>query len=242
MTPVRALTALALVLLLPLAAGAAPRAPHGPAYVTRVVDGDTLFAELGGRLEAVRYLGVNTPRIEHPTRGPQPYADAAREANRRLVEGRWIYLVFEDQPRDRHGRLLAYVWRGDLLVNAALVHAGYAEAAVMTTMTPYGEYFRMLEAGARRDRRGVWRDAEAVAYHRPRPAVTAEEDLTYDERPADASGGRVFSAPAPFIPLTSPGAAHPGAGGPSVGVPGGAVAPRSGSPSYVVPPGATRPR
>ena len=78
----------------------------GPAYVTRVVDADTLYAEIGGKLEVVRYLGINTPRIEHPAFGSKFYETLAREANRRLVEGRWVHLVFEGPPRDRLERLI----------------------------------------------------------------------------------------------------------------------------------------
>lgn len=196
-----------LVVVLTLAARPLPAEPQssaGPAYVTRVIDGETLYVELGGRLEAVRYLGVNAPRIEHPTRGPEPYASAAREANRRLVEGKWIHLVFEGQRRDRHGRLLAYVWVGGLFVNAAMVHYGYGEAAVSASTTRYGEYFRALETGARQDGRGLWRDPGAQTYHRPRSAESVSAAGDHEERAADASGGRVFSAPAPFIPPATP--------------------------------------
>ena len=228
----RRLSAVALFLALPaLPPPGHAQATLGPAYVTRVVEGDTLYAELGGRLETVRYLGVNTPRIEHPTRGAEPYAIAAREANRRLVEGKWIRLVFDDVSRDGHGRLLAYVWVGDLFVNAAMVHHGYGEAAASTSITRYGEYFRMLEAGARQDGRGLWRDREAQAYHRPRPAGAAGAG-EHEEGAADVSGGRVFSAPAPFLPSTTP--ASPA---PAVGVPG--PPPAASSPSYIPPRGTT---
>lgn len=220
-----------------LALALSPTAAHaqvaaGPAYVTRVLEADVLYAEVGGRLETVRYLGVNAPRIEHPGRGPEIYAAAAREANRRLVEGKWIRLVFEAEPRDRFGRLLAYVWVDDLFVNAALVHRGWVEAAATTTVTPYGEYLRMLEASARQSARGLWRDPEAGVYHRPRPAEGTPEAAEYEERAADASGGRVFSAPAPFAP-----APVPPAGAPSFVAPGKPIS-APASPSYIVPRGA----
>ncbi|HEU4370591.1 MAG TPA: thermonuclease family protein [Methylomirabilota bacterium] len=235
-SPARGLAGLVVILTLaacPLPAH--PQSSAGPAYVTRVIEGDTLYAELGGRLEAVRYLGVNTPRIEHPTRGAEAYADAAREANRRLVEGKWIHLVFESQPRDRHGRLLAYVWVGALFVNAALVHYGYGEAAVSTSTTRYGDYFRALETGARQDGRGLWRDPVAQAYHRPRPPESAAAAGDYEERAADASGGRVFSAPAPFAPPPMPASPAPAVGAPASRSP-------TPGPSYSSPRGATSPR
>jgi micrococcal nuclease len=231
-----------LVLVATLAAGgglAAAQTIAGPAYVTRVVEADTLYAEVGGRLEAVRYLGVNAPRIEHPTRGADLYATVAREANRRLVEGKWVRLVFDGQPRDRFGRLVAYVWVDDVFVNAALTHLGFLEAAATTSVTRYGEYLRSLEAGARQDARGLWRDPEAGAFHRPRPAEGTPEATEYEERAADASGGRVFSAPAPFIPTPTPG----GSPTPTIGLPAGPRNPlpstAPASPSYVVPRGST---
>lgn len=207
-------------------ASALAQAPTAPAYVTRVVDGDTLYAEIGGRLEAVRYLGVNTPRIEHPAYGPEPYAAAAREANRRLVEGKWVRLDFDGPPRDRHGRLLAYVWVGDLFVNAVLVHRGYGEAAVASSAS-YATYFQMLQEDAWREARGIWGDRDAQAYHRPRPTELAADD----EGAPDATGSRVFSAPAPFVPTASPTTPAPSAGAPRSGI---------GSPSYIAPPGSIR--
>jgi endonuclease YncB( thermonuclease family) len=203
-----------------------------PAYVTRVVDGDTLYAEVAGRIEAVRYLGINTPRIEHPSNGPGRYAAAAYEANRRLVEGQWVYLLFEGPARDRHGRLLAYVWVGSVFVNATLVHSGYGEAA-LASHAGYAAYFRLLQDGAQRDGRGLWREPDAQIYHRPRPT-----ELAADEEGGPAIvGGRVFSAPAPFLPAASstpvggPAASTPAVSTPAVGTPGS----RTGSPSYVGP-------
>jgi endonuclease YncB( thermonuclease family) len=172
----------------------------GPAYVTRVVDGDTLYVELGGRLEVVRYLGVNTPRIEHPLYGPGRYAMLAREANRQMVEGKWVHLTFEGPVRDRDDRLLAYVWAGNVLVNAALVHRGYAETATASS-AGYVAYFGSLEEGARRDARGLWRDPTTPLYHRPRSTEQAADEQ--DRATGVTSGGRVFSAPTPFLPPLS---------------------------------------
>jgi micrococcal nuclease len=232
----RRLVGLALLVTLVLAATPAARAQSqvGPAYVTRVLDGDTLYTELGGRLEIVRYLGVNTPRIEHPAYGAERYATAAREANRRLVEGKWIRLVFDGPPRDVHGRFLAYVWVGNLLVNAALVHRGYAEAAAASS-AGWAGYFGMLQEGAQQEGRGIWRDRDALAYHRPRSTELAADE----DRAPELTGARVFSAPAPFIPTTPATVAGPT---PSAGVPAGPVAPsgRGGSPSYIAPRGSMR--
>jgi micrococcal nuclease len=193
----------------------------GPAYVTRVVSGDLIYAEIGGRLEAVRYIGVGVPLIEHPSRGSEPYAGVVREMNRRLVEGKWIRLVLEEPSRDRFGRLQAYVYVKGLFVNAALIHWGVAEAAPAALHPRYQAYFHSLEEGARNDHRGLWRYGDVLTYHRPRGPESDPDSAEYRERAADASGGRVFSAPAPFIPALTPGTSAPAASSATLAPPGG---------------------
>jgi endonuclease YncB( thermonuclease family) len=200
-----------------LATAAPALAQSGLAYVTRVVEGDLIYAEMGGRIEAVRYLGVNALAVDHPSRGREPYAAVARERNRELLEGRWVRLRFEGQPRDQYGRLLAYVWVGKTFVNAALLHWGYAEAAPAPGLR-YSDYFKQLEAGARQDGRGLWRYGEVRAYYRPGGLEVVSRTGADQERAATAVGGRVYSAPAPFTP-PSPGTAsnpYTPAVGPSV--------------------------
>jgi len=186
---------LVLLVLVPAAAGAQSQA--GPAYVTRAVDGVTLYADVAGRIETVRYLGVRVPRIDDPNYGNSPYAASAREANRRLVEGRWIWLLFDREPRDAQGRLRAWVWRDALFVNGALVYGGWA---VGTATDPQlAEYFAMFESGARQGGRGLWRSPRSIAYYQPQPITLGDSDTDG----SDGADTRVFSAPAPFPPPQS---------------------------------------
>ena len=214
-----------LVMAALLAALAAPAAAQSNlGYVTRVVEGDLIYADVAGRIEAIRYLGLNAPVVDHPTRGREPYAAVVRERNRRLVEAQWIRLTFEREPRDAQGRLQAYVWVGGLFVNAALLHWGYAEAAAPSPDVRYAEYFKGLEEGARHDRRGLWRYGDVLAYYRP-GGLEKAGDLDYQGRPAVGAGGRVFSAPAPFIPsIPATGGASPS---PGVSLPATAPPPTS---------------
>jgi endonuclease YncB( thermonuclease family) len=62
-----------LPLLLLLFAGPASAVPID-GTVVRVVDGDTIYVQLGDRVEKIRYIGVNTPEIHHPTKGEEPAA------------------------------------------------------------------------------------------------------------------------------------------------------------------------
>jgi len=188
----------------------------GPAYVTRVVEGDLIYAQIDTRIEAVRYLGIDVPLVDHPARGREPFASAARQANQRLVEGKWIYLILGTPPRDRSGRLMAYVWVGNVLVNAALLQRGYAEATASMDHQ-YLAYFRTLEEDARRDGRGLWGDRDVLTYYRPHPPEADQDPGGYRGHPPDGSGGRVFSGYLPYIQALPPGTrSNPASSSPTV--------------------------
>lgn len=107
-------TAICLVALTTLtsAAGAQQWAPAN-GQVTRAIDGESIEVKLADRLEIVRYAGVSTPELHHPTRGIDFYRRAAMAENAKMVVDKRVLLTFDVEPRDRHGRLLAYVWAGN---------------------------------------------------------------------------------------------------------------------------------
>jgi micrococcal nuclease len=113
-------------------AGIWPASAGSPSYrslagvVVHSVDGDTIRVDINGRVQSVRYIGVNAPEVRHPTKGKQPGRDEATAVNRRLVEGRTVRLELDVRERDRNGRLLAYIYVGQTMVNAELVRLGYA--------------------------------------------------------------------------------------------------------------------
>jgi len=130
--------------------------------VVRVIDGDTIsVCCLAGREERVRYIGVNTPEVHHPTKGEEPGGREATEVNRQLVGGRQVRLDLDVQERDRYGRVLAYVWmdRGGeaVMVNAELVRRGYAQVMTIPPNVKYQELFLKLQREAREVGRGLWR-------------------------------------------------------------------------------------
>jgi micrococcal nuclease len=125
--------------------------------VVSVVGGDTIDVQLDGRTVRVRYLGINTPETKHPTRGVEPFGPEADAANRRLVAGKTVCLELDVHPRDRYQRLLAYVYVGDVMVNAELVRQGYAQVATFPPNVRYQDRFQALQQEAREAPRGLWR-------------------------------------------------------------------------------------
>ncbi|MGH7311836.1 MAG: thermonuclease family protein [Candidatus Rokuibacteriota bacterium] len=146
-----------LVLLLLTAAATAAQPGSFEGVVVRVVDGDTIHVRVDGRVERVRYIGVNTPELRHPTRGAEPGGREARTVNAALVAGKRARLELDVQQRDRHGRLLAYVWVHGVMVNAELVRRGYAQVMTVPPNVRYQELFLALQRDARQSGRGLWR-------------------------------------------------------------------------------------
>jgi len=153
---------------------APPPRPEGlvPAVVRRVVDGDTVIVRLADRgQESVRLIGVDSPELHESAKLARDAARTGRDAatiqalGRRaarvtaamLPPGRRVGLELDVEPRDREGRLLAYVWREDAtLVNLALLDAGYARLLTIPPNVRHADRFRACLADARAARRGLW--------------------------------------------------------------------------------------
>ena len=129
--------------------------------VVRIVDGDTIHVRVGNRIEKVRYIGVNTPEVHHPRKGEEPGGREATEVNRGLVGARHVRLETDVQARDRYGRLLAYVWVDDMMVNAELVRRGYAQVMTVPPNVRHQALFVKLQRDARDAGRGLWRQVRA---------------------------------------------------------------------------------
>lgn len=125
----------------------------------RVVDGDTIHVRIGDRLEKVRYIGIDTPEVRHPTKGEEPGGRQALSVNRRLVANRHVTLELDVQSRDRYGRLLAYVWVGETMINAELVRLGFAQVMTVPPNVRHQALFLKLQRDARDAGRGLWKPA-----------------------------------------------------------------------------------
>lgn len=129
--------------------------------VERVIDGDTVQIEGGAR---VRYIGIDTPemRFRNGTRwiySPQPFGVQAKALNEALVLGKRVRLEFDVVKRDRYGRLLAYVYAGDIFVNRRIILEGYAMLMTIPPNVKHVDEFREALEQARKSRRGMWKNS-----------------------------------------------------------------------------------
>ena len=121
--------------------------------VIKVIDGDTIKLENG---EAVRYIGIDTPETVHPSEPVQCFGKEASDKNKELVEGKMVKLEKDITDRDKYGRLLRYIWIGDLFVNDYLVRQGYAYAYTYPPDVKYSEQFVKAQQEAKENNRGLW--------------------------------------------------------------------------------------
>jgi micrococcal nuclease len=137
-----------------------PATPRGErtAKVLRVVDGDTIIVRvLGGRVERVRYIGVDTPESVKPDAPVECFGPEAKSFNRKLVDGEKVRLVPDREAEDRFGRTLAFVYVGGLLVNAELLREGYARTIEIPPNTSRAAEFDRLQSVAMRTSKGLWK-------------------------------------------------------------------------------------
>ncbi|MBP2020052.1 micrococcal nuclease [Symbiobacterium terraclitae] len=122
--------------------------------VTRAIDGDTLEFFDGTR---VRLIGINTPESVDPRRPVQAYGKEASAYTKALTANQEVLYVPGQTPRDRYGRLLAWVWLTDgTFLNALLVRDGYAQVYTFADNPDHADLLLACQQEAREAGRGLW--------------------------------------------------------------------------------------
>jgi micrococcal nuclease len=154
-------------------------------YVKQVYDGDTVALSSG---EQVRYIGVDAPEIDHQGGKSDFLAHEARQINAKLVQGKPIRMEFDQERKDRHGRLLAYVFlENGAMVNELLVKRGVAR---VFPNPPNLKYFSLLLDSQRQamvERVGIWQKEP----EKPEPYYIGNSDSYRFHRPSCPLGKTV---------------------------------------------------
>lgn len=141
------------------------------AEVIRVIDGDTIEVSINGQTYTVRYIGIDTPETVHPDKPVQAFGIEASNKNKELVAGKTVQLEKDVSEADRYGRLLRYVYVGDLLVNAELVRLGYAQVTTYPPDVKFAGLFLRLQQEARDAGRGLWATSPTTSSQTSQPNV-----------------------------------------------------------------------
>jgi len=122
--------------------------------VIRVIDGDTVVLANG---EHLRYAGINAPELRTRLGPPEPFAREAFLRNRQLVEGKRLHFEPAERRRDRHGRLLGFLFLPNgRMVSEVLVSEGLAMACYYPGSTRYYRRLLAIQRKALREGRGLF--------------------------------------------------------------------------------------
>ena len=167
--------------------------------VVRVMDGETIAVRIDKRVLTVRYIGINTRDARMPADGMIAGPAEAAEFNRALVLGQTVRLELDAQEKDAQGRTLAYVYVGDLMVNAEMVANGYASVAITQPNATHEEMLQQLQRQARLLKVGRWRDTPYLSREPTRRATPPGQS-------ASAGGSRPAQTPRTYGTVDRPGA------------------------------------
>lgn len=115
--------------------------------VIEVIDGDTLVLSNN---EHVRLIGINTPESERYFYGE------AKEVLKLLVLNKNVRLEKDVDDRDTYGRLLRYVYIGNLFVNLEMVKRGFANVFTFPPNVKYTDKFIEADREAHTNEIGLW--------------------------------------------------------------------------------------
>ena len=170
----------------------------------RVNDGDDIEVEIDGSLHTVRYTGIDAPDVARSDRPAEPLGPEAAAKNEELVGGQVVELEKDVSGTDKYGRLLRYVWIGDVMVNAEMVRLGWARARAYPPDVKYEALFLQLQEEAKGAGWGIWGPAQSpgetsvvisfVFYDGLVPKVESDEYaeiLNQGSKPVNVAGWRL---------------------------------------------------
>jgi micrococcal nuclease len=145
--------------------------PPKKPFVAYVVDGDTVAVRIDRVIEKVRLIGIDTPESKRNERA-ELQAERSNRDLKTIIEfgkrakdtlkgllpkGTELRIEYDVQKRDKYGRLLAYVYRGDnVMINEEMVLRGYAQLLTIPPNVRYVERFKRALAKSKKEQRGLW--------------------------------------------------------------------------------------
>jgi micrococcal nuclease len=137
--------------------------------VVKVFDGDTFLARIEGHEEFIRLREIDAPEMASgKQKGQEPWGRKARGFALSRLKHRKVRLETENlDERDAYGRLLAYVFVGESLLNQEMIASGNAFFYRAPFRGRYAARLEEAENSAREKGLGVW-DRTKGLRERPR--------------------------------------------------------------------------
>ena len=124
--------------------------------IDKVIDGDTVRIASG---KLVRFIGINTPEIDHKFGRSEPFAEKARLHLKAIIEkyDGDALLQMGSEKYDRHGRQLSHIFTPEgKNIQADMINKGLGVWIVVPPNLSYINCYRSNEKQARDRTAGVW--------------------------------------------------------------------------------------
>jgi endonuclease YncB( thermonuclease family) len=130
--------------------------------VVGVTDGDTIKVDIGGSIETIRLIGMDTPETVDPRKPVQCFGKESSDKAREMLGGKKVRLEADPTQgeRDTYNRLLRYVYLEDgTSFDKWMIAEGYAhEYTYQSKPYKYQAEYQAAEKSAREGKKGLWAD------------------------------------------------------------------------------------
>lgn len=125
--------------------------------LNKVIDGDVIKVSIDGKLESVRLLSTDAPKLK----GKYPFSNEAKHfLEGRLSNTNHIYIEENENQRDSNGRILAYVWYDDngkmKMLNDEIINEGLARLTYQSSDYKYLESLSLSQENAKARGNNIW--------------------------------------------------------------------------------------
>ncbi len=121
-------------------------------------DGDTIILNDN---RCIRYIGINTPEIDHRDKKAEPYGYKAKLFNKSMLYKKKVRLEFDKERLDQYGRSLAYVFLPDgSFINEKILEQGYGFFLLRNPNNRYNSVLLKAQRKAMSGKKGIWQTRE----------------------------------------------------------------------------------
>lgn len=125
----------------------------------KCIDGDTARFNIKGEVKTVRFLSINAPEIDHDNVVAEPFGYEAGDYTCNLLKKASVIKLQYDtksDKEDKYGRVLAWVFVDDVLLQEKLVSEGLAEVKYVYDDYLYSSDLKEVERIAKSSHKGMW--------------------------------------------------------------------------------------
>lgn len=130
--------------------------------VLQVFDGDTVEVDCNGKIDKVRFIGIDTPETHKPNTPVQCFGPEASDFVLQLLDSKVVTLEKDVEDKDIYNRLLRYVYLDGVMINELIAKRGYSYLLTIPPDVKYTDKFKSAVKYARDNELGLWKSCKGI--------------------------------------------------------------------------------